>query len=363
MNDVQLLVNRNDLSDYRWATSDISGADLAVGQVLLSVDEFALTANNITYAVAGDSMGYWQFFPVAQPAREGWGRIPVWGFATVVDSANDAIAVGERLYGYLPMGSHLVIDADRVAGGHLVDNAPHRRELPAVYNQLQRVKAKPDATAEAIQMLYRPLYMTSFILDDFLDHNDFFGATDVLLTSASSKTSIGLAFLLAQRTNCRVFGLTSTANMAFVASLGCYDEVVDYDAIETLDREIPTVIVDMAGNGSALAAVHNHFRDQLKYSCLVGATHWQARSGARDMAGPKPELFFAPNHIKARSQEWGPGGLESRFEGAWDAFTSKVGDWIQVRRGAGQDQVGQVYESLLAGRATPDVGHVLTVRS
>ena len=40
------------------------------GQALVTVERFALITNNLTYAVLGDELGYWQLFPAAP----GWGR-------------------------------------------------------------------------------------------------------------------------------------------------------------------------------------------------------------------------------------------------------------------------------------------------
>ncbi|MEM9620737.1 MAG: DUF2855 family protein [Pseudomonadota bacterium] len=350
----QLLVNKNDLSDVRWQAS--STPDLNEGQILVKVTHFALTANNITYAVAGESMGYWQFFPT----EEGWGRVPVWGFGDVIESRHPQVEVGQRLYGYYPAGSHLVIDAERVNAQGLVDAAPHRAALPKVYNQYSHAAAQ-DASHEAAEMLYRPLYMTSFVLDDFVSSEQFFGAEQVILTSASSKTSLGLAFLLHQRQQCRVIGLTSPKNTAFVESLGCYDEVVEYDQVTTLDPDKATVVVDMAGNGTALAAIHNHFADQLKYSCLVGATHWDARAGAREMAGPEPKLFFAPDHIVRRTEEWGGEGFQQRFQGAWDSFVSAAADWVQIEQVEGASAVGDFYLELLGDRVQPSRGYILSL--
>ena len=244
-----------------------------------------------------------------------------------------------------------------------VDVSEHRGKLPGVYNQYLRVSNDPtyESSGEAVQMLFRPLYMTSFVLDDFLADNHCFGAANVILTSASSKTSLGLAYLLHSDRECQVIGLTSESNRNFVESLGCYHTVLSYEQIGRLDR-VPSVIVDMAGNGTALAAVHNHLDEELRYSCLVGATHWGSRQGSRGMAGPKPELFFAPTHIQKRNEDWGPGGVEERFSDAWGRFTSVVGDWITVRNVAGRTGVEQTYGEMLNGRVSPDIGYVLSVR-
>src|SRR5437870_8377582 len=122
-------VARDDLRHATWV--DEPTADLVPGQALLRVDHFALTANNVTYAVFGDAMRYWSFFPTT-PGR---GRVPVWGYADVEASRAQGMDEGQRVYGYLPMATHLAVTPDRITSGTFVDAAAHRAELPPVYNQ------------------------------------------------------------------------------------------------------------------------------------------------------------------------------------------------------------------------------------
>ncbi len=93
---------------------------LADGMVRLAVESFSVTSNNVTYAVVGDGFGYWDFFP----APEGFGIVPMWGHARVIESRCPDIAVGERVYGYLPMASHLDVRAGKItASGFAVSPA------------------------------------------------------------------------------------------------------------------------------------------------------------------------------------------------------------------------------------------------
>ena len=357
---LDFIVNRQNLRDCRYVEHPIAATE---GSVVLAIDRFALTANNITYAVAGDMMAYWSFFP----AETGWGRIPVWGFADVVESHHAGIDVGARVYGYLPMSSHLVVQPDRVKPGSFFDAAPHRAERAAAYNQYTRVAADPAyvVTQEPLQMLLRPLFLTSFILDDFIADNDFFGARSVILSSASSKTSLGLAYLL-RRTRAAhktVVGLTSAAHRAFVTSTNYYDSVVTYDDLTTLDAATPTVFVDMAGNGKVRRGVHQHFGDKLRYSCLVGATHWEGGGTDGDtLPGPKPELFFAPTILQKRTKDWGREGFDTRVADAWNAFVPAAQQWLQVVNGRGPLEVENVYAQMLAGTTPPDIGHILSLK-
>jgi NADPH:quinone reductase-like Zn-dependent oxidoreductase len=326
--------------------------ELAEGQARLAVERFALTANNITYAVFGQAMRYWDFFP----GPEGFGRVPVWGHARVEASNHPDLAVGQRFYGYWPMSTHLTVTARKTRAG-FADVSPHRAELPPVYNQYQLVGAADPA--EDFQALLRPLFITGFLIEDLLDENDLFAAKSVVLTSASSKTAIGLAFLLKQRGAARVVGLTSARNKAFVEALGYYDQVVTYDAVASASIDAPVALVDFAGDAPLLKAVHERFGDALAYSGRVGGTHWEAERGGGDLPGPKPVFFFAPDRIRKRAADWGPGGLDERHDAAWAPFAADAPRWLKVVRGVGPEAVAAAYHAVLDGEAGPDEGHIL----
>ena len=360
------IVERGKLNNAHWAHTD--PVALPNGALRLRIDAFALTSNNITYAAFGDAMNYWGFFPTADATT---GCIPVWGFANVVESRCPGIEVGERVYGYLPIASDVVLHPVRITPAGFFDGAAHRRELHAVYNQYSRCAADPGyvAAREAEQALLRPLFMTSFLIDDFLADNAFFGAQSVVLSSASSKTAYGTAFCLAQRRGhddaVKVIGLTSAANQAFTRALGCFDEVLSYTEIHELPAGVPTVYVDFSGSVSVRADVHQHFGDALSYSCSVGGTHWDELGSGKGLPGPRPMLFFAPAQIKKRNADWGPAGLQQRMADAWAAFMWPVTDpanpWLRVVRGEGEAAISATYAALLAGSVNPAEGHVLSV--
>jgi uncharacterized protein DUF2855 len=210
-------------------------------------------------------------------------------------------------------------------------------------------------------MLFRPLFMTAFLLDDFLAENDFFDARSVILSSASSKTAFGLAFLLHRRAGCPVVGLTSPDNVSFVESLGCYDRVVTYDGIGALAADQPVAFVDMAGNGSVTATLHRRFGERMKHSSVVGLTHWEQRAAQSDLPGAPPTFFFAPTQLEKRTREWGAHGLQARYAEAWRDFASTAARRIRVVHGRGRAAVERVYRDTLEGRARPDEGYILSL--
>ena len=362
MRATDFIVARNDLQQCKVIESLLPDATaLPTNALLVKVTRFAFTANNITYATLGDYLKYWQLFP----APEGFGNVPVWGFGEVVTSKHPNVAAGEILFGYFPMATHLVIEAADVTKRGLRDSAAHRQGVSPVYNAYRRVSGDAAFAGKQgdYQALLRPLFMLSFLVDDFLAENEFFGARRIMLSSASSKTAFGLAHLLHARRQLTVTGLTSAPNVDFVKSLGCYDEVVTYDNISTLPASSAVAYVDMAGNTPLRATLHQHFGEQMKYSGIIGLTH--RRSSPDDakqvLPGARPQFFFAPDQIRKRTQEWGPDGVGTRFGAAWATLVPNLDRWITVTESRGPAAVQQVYLDTLNGRVPPDQGHILAL--
>ena len=327
---------------------------LAPGDVRLTLERFALTSNNISYALGGDFLDYWGFFP----AEAGWGRLPAMGYGIVSESANPDIAEGGRYFGFFPVGNEHIVQAQTSRGG-FIDAGTHREKHAMAYRAFDRVS---DAIGENdnAMLIFRGLFMTSFLAEDFLREQNFFDATQVLITSASSKTSIALAHCLRANSTMRVIGLTSDANVDFVNSIGEYHDVVTYSEISTLNALVPTVVVDMAGNPEVLASVHAHFGESLKYSCSIGATHWDQTSHRVDISGPKPQFFFAPSQLSKRGKEWGREDLNNRLETALNTFIEGSKEWLRIEHSRGADAVSETYSQLVAGKMPPEIGNILS---
>ena len=354
-------VDRTDLSNSRWA--EVPRPSHEEGMVELEIEGFAFTANNITYAVAGDMLDYWGFFPAEQP----WGRIPCMGYGRVVDSAVDGVAVGSRYYGWYPMAERVFITATPSSGGFR-DDGEHRTNHAPVYRTFERLDPDSgDADGDGLterghrRLLLRGLFATSWLVDDFLASNDDFGAERVIITSASSKTSIALAHSVFARGDGRptTVGLTSPRNRAFVESLGWYDEVVEYGELDgdwPIDRDTPSVIVDMAGDQPLLATLHGGLGD-LRHSARVGMTHWDSMD-AVELPAPAPEFFFAPSQIQVRAAEWGAEELNSRLLDAVNRFIDDSFDWMTVEVAEGRDAVADLYDRTRNGEVSPATGQI-----
>lgn len=348
-----LLVNRADPSDITLAT--VPDKALADGEVKLSLDSFALTANNVTYMVVGDLIGYWKYF---DPQAYGFGedhqgRMPVWGFATVTESLCPDVAVGTQVYGFFPICDHIVVRPGRLSPQGFQDVIDHRAKLHSVYNSYSYTSSDPSyAVQTPIQPVLRPLFMTSFLIDDFLADNDFFGAKRILITSASSKTSLGTAYCLKQRGDVEVLGLTSAGNKAFVEGTGYYDHVATYDDVERLS-DVPTVIVDMAGNGKLLSRIYAHLGANVSYGCAVGKSHYDGDAAPKPDQGAPMKMFFAPDQAKTRIEAWGGEGFATRVGQRWIPFLNDAADWMSGTETRGEGAMLKTYKDLLNNAVDP----------
>jgi len=336
---------------------------LADNQVLLKIDKFAFTANNVGYAVSGEFIGYWKLFPTQD---DSWGRIPVWGFADVIKSNNPDIKEGERFYGFYPMSSHLIVDAGKVSEGGFMDVVEHRQNLPPLYNQYSKVvSGSEDAALEDERMILYPLFATGFVLQDFLDDHDYFDADTIIVGSASSKTGIGLGQMLNRYSKGKVkaLGLTSKRNKEFVENLGCYDSVVTYDEINSIPTDKRYAYIDMSGDSGVMSDLHHHLKDQLQCTFVVGATHWDksdVTSEKEALPGPKPKFFFAPAHIGKRVEEWGAEEFERKGYNYWKELAGDS-SWLNVVEGKGKTEVESWYKNFLKGGVPASTGISLSL--
>ena len=352
----RILVDQKDITRAILAEDPAAARPLDAGEARLAVESFALTVNNVTYAATGFVLDYWRFFP---SGIEGQGIVPVWGTATVTESRAEGLEIGTRLYGYLPMAEALVIRPDLTAPGVFVDRSAHRDGLALVYNTYVAVKPG-DAHDDHLRSLLQPLLATSYLLFDWLADNDWFGAQQIIVGSASSKTGLGLCKFLAEPADrpYRIVGLTGAGNRNFVEALGACDTVLGYDEISQL-AQVPSVYVDMAGNAAVKMALHTHLADHLRHSAAVGTSHWDKFAPPQNLPGPKPQFFFAPSQIAKRRADWGPGVIEARITAAWKRIAAEAGDWLEVVAHDGLETAPTLWEELAAGRTIPREGHVI----
>ena len=329
---------------------DAPSANIEDGQVRLQLRQFALTANNITYAQAADLFGYWKFFPASDPD---WGLMPVWGYGEVVESRCDGVPVGQLVYGYFPPASHLIARPGKVGAGGWRDQTAHRLDLPAAYNQYAVAQEM-----EPRRPLLEPLFVTSWCLAGYAESRAYFEAEQVVILSASGKTSLGLAHALKGQQNRPnlLRGLTSEVNLEFTQDTGVYDQVLTYEALEELDSEIPTLLIDMSGNTQVLDRLSGHFGSALKHAIKVGLSHWHGAKGLGKVMNDRSETFFAPGYLAEYRKTHGAETLQREIGAFLMSAYGASEAWFDLKRFKELDDLPEAYDQIRNGRQSPQEG-------
>jgi hypothetical protein len=365
-------IRKNQFHEHRLQAANAQA--ISAGEILLKVDRFAYTANNITYAATGDTLGYWQFFPPSGADAQHWGMTPVWGFADVIATQCPDVPLGERLFGYFPPATQLKMRPENISAQRLFDGSAHRSTLPPGYNRYSRVRAEVNyAAVDALaqrrmdnaRMLLWPLHLTSFCLLDLLQQHQYYGAQQIIILSASSKTSIGLAYGLASDAAAPpVLAATSARNCAFVQSLEVYARTYSYTELAAIDASVPSVMVDMSGNADYLGQLHAHLGAQLRKCINVGMTHWEDGAGAQADARinrARSEFFFGPAHVQQRMADWGAEGFAQKSGAFLLEAARKSQRWLKIEELAGLEGLAGVYGAICKGETAPELGLVITM--
>ncbi|KAH7913306.1 hypothetical protein BJ138DRAFT_1146382 [Hygrophoropsis aurantiaca] len=387
--------------------------DIPQDHVLIKVDRFGFSANNITYQALGEAPHFRYFdFHLAPKAgkisAEQYGVTPVWGFGTVLRSTHAKISSGERVYGYFAPTQYLLLPVSPADVNKFAFFVP-RPHLPAdrrPYNQVTRCQSDPlydpSPVAEDLTMLYRPLFWTSFWCEDWLNSTDYrHGASRILISSASSKTAFCLAYLIRKRISQasnsaaqmrKIVGLTSKKNLAFTQRLGLYDDILEYETFASSSAmrlaEQKWIYVDVAGNDSLNAQIFAYFEsksDKRRHlvACIAlgftnlspaaepaaSLTKWSKNDFSTNSTRsdtdntvkviPDVEQFFMPEWLAVRRYQLSVAEITRLQKDAWTNLMKDCLGWgVHLRRVYGPDQVKKAYENVVASGIPPQEGFI-----
>jgi len=331
------------------------------GEILVKIDQFGLSANNISYALTGVQLGYWRFFPPTVGDSR-WGLMPVWGFSDVIASNVEGLPVGDRLFGFYPPATHLKMTPVALTDQRMVDGAPHRDGLPAPYNIYRRVNAELgyERTTDRVRMLFWPLYMTSYMLWDFLQDKSWYEAQQVIIISASSKTSIGFAYAMQDdKAAPPSFALTSKSKLDFVTGLDLFSQSTNYEALSDIDADTPSLVIDFSGNEELLSGLFIHLGKNMIQCVKVGMTHWANAEPEIGRSADQSHFFFAPDHAQKRLKDWGPDSLSQKTATFIQSASDKSRDWLKIRTVDGLIGLTNIYHDVCHGRIAADQGLIV----
>ncbi|KAJ7312985.1 hypothetical protein DFH08DRAFT_896371 [Mycena albidolilacea] len=363
---------------------------LPPNSILIKVDRFGFSANNITYQALGEQshFRYYDFHPAPETgdvSPKTHGLVPVWGFGTIVASSHPKILPGERIYGYLAPSRYLLVPVSPSDVNRHAFYVP-RPHLPAdrrPYNQIIRCAGDPEYTpttlGEDLTMLYRPLFWTAYWFEDWIFSLGYRGATAFVISSASAKTAFCAAYLIGKRrsrgeTNVKIVGVTSKGNTAFTKGLSLYDEVVEYDSFKSALGQGKWVYVDVAGNGDFNKRLFAHFQTpesgELVTSVALGMTtlapasekatslDWTTPTFTGSSKVPALEQFFMVEWLDVRKHQLSLHEIFRRQKQAWTELMVDCIPWVRLEHVSGADEVKKAYDKIATSGFSPDVGFI-----
>lgn len=350
------LVHKKELGNAKLVNTPIP--EIGEQEILFQIDKYVLSSNNITYAVTGYQFKYWEFFPTEEP----FGIIPVWGVARVIESKHPDIKVGERFFGYFPMSRVLKAEIGNITPHGFMEKSAHRKGLMAIYNYYTNLGANTpaDTTVEDYSLVSRITFSTSFLLYHLLKDESFFGADQIILTSASSKTALGLAYLLRQNQPTdgkKLIGLTSPRNLDFVKAVGYYDEVVAYADLENKIPAHSSTVLDFSGNSELLIRMNDLLKEKLQHTTLIGITDWRAEKAFAKL--PNTAGFHAGIQSQKKKKEWGLEKMTQLIGKELAGFIKSTSAWMSLHYIKDADALAQFYQELLKGQISPHKGYIV----
>ena len=264
------------------------------------------------------------------------------------------------MFGYVPASNAFIAKKVSTAGIAFRDNADYRAGLSPFYNTYIFTTDDPayQSDSEAQQMLFRPLFATGWWLADLVTRHPG-KITSALITSASSKTSLAMAWSLNAKDNpIETIGLTSSGNIAFTEGTGVYARTVDYNDIAQMSVAAPTSLTDMRGSPQIREAVHARLEKELALSTMVGAAEWESKPSSNPVAGVQPDFFFAPDYIAQRVKEEGP-AITNEMNTDLVRFYEASKAFITPQTSNGSGAIDMAWTDCVEGRVSPDAGLIL----
>eukprot|EP00747_Dinoflagellata_sp_TGD_P181138 gnl/TRDRNA2_/TRDRNA2_34703_c0_seq1.p1 gnl/TRDRNA2_/TRDRNA2_34703_c0~~gnl/TRDRNA2_/TRDRNA2_34703_c0_seq1.p1 ORF type:complete len:403 (-),score=73.69 gnl/TRDRNA2_/TRDRNA2_34703_c0_seq1:50-1111(-) len=343
---------------------------LGEGQVLVRVEKFVLTANTITYALAGRMPPLSTFlnFPVPEdiPNAERYARCPCWGTGTIVTSRCPEVGVGLRIHGYFAMSPFVILTPTNIKATTFMDGAAHRKTLLAPY-KLYQTSEDPrfkglSADEEDFANAAGGQSGTGWAMSQ-LAATHAAKPEAMIITSASSRTSYGAAFAAKfHKDALSVVGLTSAKNVAYTQGLGVYDKVVAYEDVATLKR-CRAAIFDVAGNSAVLQKLYDLLREDVVYCGMVGMTHVAARKQEplQRFNGAAPEPFMVWTAVAAVEKSFGKATATRMQTEASKAYREKSLRSMSIVRHHGPEATLTAYTQSVNGLLQPSETHVCSL--
>jgi len=220
-----------------------------------------------------------------------------------------------------------------------------------------------NSELEDWKILTKELYTMAFYMDENLVV-DTGMINSVLISCASSKTAIALAYCLRMRQMRYVVGLTSQEHLDFVRSTGLYHEVFTYDECDQLPNDRTIVYMDFRCDGALRQKITQHMGTNLMYNMVLGPAVFQKSMKDQLFEKRAREILFDESKWRERRRmvaEVTKTGRNEQLKYSYTAFVERARSWINLKHLGGTDAFASVYQKVFENGAPRDEGYICSM--
>jgi len=340
--------------------------DLGQGEVLLRVDKFAFSHMALGYLMKGFTRTFGAYHNFYKCQEENLYRSACWGFMTVMESTHPKVAVGTRLYGLVPPARYQVqpvggtIPPGKKGEPAMVELA--MEEIPFNLRRFQEMEVSEglEPHLEDWIVATKEIYTMAYYMDEQL-LVDTGMISCVLISCASAKTALALAFCLRMRDMRYVFGLTSKEHLEFARSTDLYHEVFTYDDVDSLPNTHTVVYMDFKCDGELRQQITLRMGTNLMYNMVIGPAVFQKKMKDQVFEKRAREVLFDESSWRERRRmvaEVTKTGRNEKLKHSYQAFIDRMKKIIAVKHVKSVDGFAAMYDSLYSNAASPSDVHV-----
>merc|ERR1719188_1654307 len=233
------------------------------------------------------------------------------------------------------------------------------------FKELQVVDSSAsDAHLEDWKAVTKELYTMAFYMDEQLlvDTGMF---NSVLISCASSKTALALAYCLRMRDMRCVAGLTSQEHLEFVKSTDLYHEVYTYDNLSSLSSQNQIVYMDFKCDEALREEIGQMLGTNLMYTLKIGPSVFQkkAKDQMFEKRHGKQAVFDEASWRERRKMvaEVTKTDRNDRLKYSQTAFIERLQRSVKLRHVSGSEAFAQMYERVYCNESSPAEAHVCSL--
>jgi len=213
------------------------------------------------------------------------------------------------------------------------------------------------------RLVLKEIYTMAFYMDENL-LVDTGMINSVIISCASSKTAMALAFCLRMRDMRYVVGLTSREHLDFVRSTDLYHEVYTYDEADALPNNRTIVYMDFKCDGELRQQITLRMGTNLMYNMVLGPAVFQNRMKDQVFEKRAREVLFDESSWRERRRmvaEVTKTGRNEKLKDSFPAFVQRMRQHVKLRRASGGQAFKDMYDAVYSNSASPADAYICTL--